>query len=186
MIQIAGSLSVWLGGIEQIDSTKSLWAAVMWRRAGEDQRAAPAPFVGCKMKQHNESHLNAAAGWFEYKSTTITTTAAAAVAAADIYQRAAVLRLEVGAFRCCCTFGEETKKTEREVHRSLHDLLLNGLTYHNFWCFARGRNKGSMFLGPASRRDHRGLISVDYSASLSCCLPLSLSPRRAAGPDWID
>lgn len=40
LIRIAGNLSVLLGGIEQMDSTKSLWAVVMQRLATEDQWVA--------------------------------------------------------------------------------------------------------------------------------------------------
>ena len=79
LIQIAVSLSVWLARIEQMDSTKSLWASVMRRPAGEDQRAAQHYLLAVKWNNtiYNESHLNTVAGWFEYKSTAITTATAA-------------------------------------------------------------------------------------------------------------
>lgn len=101
--------SVGLGGIEEMDSTKSLWAAVVQRRAREDQRAAQPHLLAVKWKStiYNESHLNALAGWFEYKSTAIT-----AAAAGDIYQRVVLLRLEVCTFRRCWTFSEQTKRAE--------------------------------------------------------------------------
>lgn len=157
---------------------KSLWAAVMRRRATEDQQAAQHHLLPVKWNNtiYNESHLNASTGWFEYKSTAITP----AVAAGDIYQRVVVLRLESSTFQCCWTFSEQTKRAEQEVYsplRSLHSLLVNGLIYHNFWCFARGRNKGSVFWGTTSRKDYKyrggSLISVDYLPSLpeTCCWP---------------
>lgn len=70
-----------------------------------------------------------------------------------------MLLLEISTFRCCWAFSEETKRAGQEVLRLLrsrHSLQLNGLIYHNFWCFARGRNKGSMFWGTTSRKDLRG------------------------------
>lgn len=70
--------------------------------------------------------------------------------------------------------GPSVNKQKEQSKRSLHGLLVNGFIYHNFWCFARGRYKGSMFWGhhfnERSWGQEEGLISVDYSASL-CLFP---------------
>lgn len=106
---ITGTLSIWLSGLEKMDAIKS-----HYRRQLATQRY----FLAVKWNNiYNKSSLNACAGWFDYKSPAIT-----------VEKSTSGLHIK--------SFWEFNKKKQKEqVHdllRSLHSLLVNGLTYLKF------------------------------------------------------
>lgn len=172
--------SVRLGGIEQMDSTKSLWAAVVQWRAREDQGAAQPHLLAVKWKIMNliltpwQADLNTNQRQSQQQRQGISISVLFSWGSRSAH-------LDIA--------GPSVNKQKEQSKRSLHGLLVNGFIYYNFWCFARGRYKGSMFWGTTSMKDHaakKGASSLLIILPPSRCLPLSLSPRRAAGPDWID
>lgn len=77
------------------------------------------------------------------------------------------------------------QKAEQEVRsllRSLHSLLCNGLIYHIFWCFARGKT-GEHCFGVQRQGEIIGAKEGGGGASSLLIIRLFLSNRCAAGPD---